>query len=113
MVTSLADDDVRFFFDNQGWSSPPGRLACAERAARAEYVLDTLEDRGIVRVVWVEDLNHKYVCVLDVLDWAGGWRTLAVMSGLATPPGDPYRRVVRVELAVGAMVQLERLHTEG
>lgn len=109
----------RFHQEWSGYSTPPGRAACALDLARAELALRALDDAGIVRVKWETDpapyetdvytdeearakfesgeWRGPFVCSIGTAgsEWAvslGG-----IVLGAADP--DPYERTVEAELA--------------
>lgn len=109
----------RFFLDNAGSATPPGRAACALSDARAEELLDRALSLDVATFEVVDDpepydpgdtvgeeeaerlfdrgeWNGPYGCVLNVGDaHASLW---GIVVGRAAED-DPYLRVVRAELA--------------
>jgi hypothetical protein len=100
-------DRVRFFLEHAGYSTPPGRLACAWRLAEAEA-------RGIQEGLifnhcpewdeWDADVpKPKYVLLCEVWESEAardfGACSLASLGMVGVNSlADPYLRVVRAEL---------------
>ena len=105
----------RFFLDNAGWSTPPGREACAEALAEAEAWLhrQLAHDPPRASVEWLDDPepepsyelgegNAWYGCVVRVGHReASLWSIELLPDDWPHPWRDPagYARVVTAELA--------------
>ena len=55
MITKERRAAFRFFCEQAGYATPPGRAACALELARAEELLEQAVDLGIASVEWVDD----------------------------------------------------------
>jgi hypothetical protein len=109
----------QFFYDNAGWSEPPGREQCARELAAAEVAMD---DRGWRAIVdedpdgpWDDDCDSvgmvergEAVC-LEVILLSDDHKPCAhnVLGSLCniivSSADDPYIRVVTAELASEAL----------
>lgn len=108
----------RFFKDNDGWSSPPGRAACALASARSEQLLETAVDLGVASVSWEYDdepietdddpdyvarqfesnaWTGPYGCVVTINDEHAASLWGIVLDQWGTD--DPYARCVAADLA--------------
>lgn len=52
----------RFFFEHAGYSTPPGKAACALALARAEHVAKDIADAGFE---WLDDFDQPIEDLLD------------------------------------------------
>lgn len=95
----------KFFMENAGYCTPPGRMVCAKHLAQAE---EWAEETGVT-FAW--DWDHyadlaDFDCpVSEVLACAcisPTGEVLASLSGIADPDRN-YRRVIEAELALEAM----------
>jgi hypothetical protein len=107
----------RFFLENGGYSTPPGRAACALESARSEALLTEAIDADVCTVEWHNDPEpdfetrewtgpYAYGCVLEV-----NGEHVASLWGIVLGSRDlqdPYRRVVEAELASEASDELRQ-----
>jgi hypothetical protein len=122
----LNREAIKFFAENAGYCTPPGRMACAKRLADAEAFAENID----LKVTWeaddsltvedlcgdfttpeklAEDLNSGRLECLHarVEDACGG--VLASLGGILIRPDDrDYRRVVEAELKLEAIESLKR-----
>lgn len=122
-MSSVDRKTFRFFLENAGYASPPGRAACALDLARAEVLLQRAVDLGLARVDWTEEEGWSWGDLGDVFnedamrakfdsnEWTGpycaaihlGAERYAASLGMIVlgqwGTGDPYARVVAAELA--------------
>lgn len=117
----------RFFHEHAGYSTPPGRAACALELAKAEELLEEAEGLELARYELVDDplpwdpgdtgttdadfaagtITGPYWARLEVGSYndAGEWECddATSLGGITCGPAgesDPYTRVVRAELAL-------------
>lgn len=109
---------VRFFADNAGYSTPPGRMKCAALLAEAE---SWARDEGLVHVwsfeeypdhSWMDDSERERE---HITEQAGLYRPcpthgidclhaeLLASLGNIVDADETYRRIVNAELALEAM----------
>jgi hypothetical protein len=125
--------DQRFFFDHAGYSYPvgsdpaTGRTACACRLADAEETLLQAMRRANVAMVWehddigaryyrkrpedtpdhrMEGSDWRYTCELAAI--VNGETVLASLGAVLDADAN-YRRVIRAELALECLEQLQEL----
>lgn len=103
--------DEEFFYDNAGYSVPPGREECARRLASAEAVarhrcwrVEWMPEQDI-DLSWCENCEaegHEHEVECAVLLGGNGTTVLASLGNIvdATPQ---YRRVIAAELALQAL----------
>jgi hypothetical protein len=110
----------RFFLENAGYATPPGRAACALELARAEELLEAAEELELARVRWTEDLEpydpgdantpEQAARYFESGEWSGPYgailelegEELTSLWGIAVGPAgtrDPYCRTIAAELA--------------
>lgn len=111
MITNRLREQFRFFHDNAGWSTPPGKAACALSLARAETAAEELgieftwETDDDIDDSWMDERErakpHEWLICRAVL----GDRVLAALCGIVDPDRT-YGRVVEAELAQEAIDEL-------
>jgi len=126
--TKIDREAWRFFLDNAGYGTPPGRVACAAALARVEARAEREEMAGRLRFVWEYDSepvagsfdfgddreNERYlarfgedgdldsmVCALQTRrNDCGQWDTQDSLCGIHILRFEnKYQRVVQAELA--------------
>lgn len=55
MLTKSLQHAYRFFFENDGYATPPGRALCAIKSARVDLLRDKLESQGRISYAWEPD----------------------------------------------------------
>jgi hypothetical protein len=102
----------RFFLENAGYCTPPGRAVCALKYARAEMKARADDSLRVVwepddcpDTSWCEDIGYKItdqttveVCRIESrCGSCGQWETVESLCGIFDAD-DTYRRVVEAEL---------------
>jgi hypothetical protein len=119
----------RFFLENAGYATPPGRAACALELARAEETLEQAEALELGRVRWELDdtpydpgdaeTPEEAARLFDSGEWTGPFGAvlelegehLASVWGIVLGPqelADPYARVMAAELASEQLDELRQ-----
>jgi hypothetical protein len=104
-------DSFRFFFEHDGYVTPPGRAVCAIRTARAELAVRQRDD---IRFRWEPDEcpdlswmsareleREHYVegCIMErKCSTCGAWESVDSLWGI-TDADDTYRRIIEAQLA--------------
>jgi len=113
--TRKLTQDQKFFFEHAGWSYHPltesralGRTRCAVSLAAAEQAFM----RADVSCIWENDTPDRDTEFSDTCEWcsirsADG--AILASLGMITDADANYRRVIRAELALECLEQLEGL----
>ncbi len=126
MIGSERREAFRFFVEQAGYATPPGRAVCALELARAEALLREAVELGAASVEWVEDLepldsdDTVTIAMLDdgslvgpagcIVQVGDAERSLwgIVLIAPSASGDDPYMRVVEAELASELLDELRQ-----
>lgn len=105
----------RFFYDNAGWATPPGKAVCAAALARAEAHIEPLIEAGEYRfeivtdgdpdLSWCDERDLDYierngvwmVVLAKKCPQCGEWQTVDSLGGVIGD--DNYFRVIKAGMA--------------
>lgn len=104
MITPALRRAFRFFLDNAGYCSPPGRAACALSLARAEMAagVEGLAFRWEYDDVPWDGEGEAPSEVLGCIAEDGEGNHLASLWGIGDPD-DGYRRLIEAQLAAESL----------
>jgi hypothetical protein len=116
-------DAFEFFRQNAGWSTPPGKLACAKALAEAEHFAKELglevkwEYEQEDWMVFAGDPEAEYRRNFKSGKWecfhayvkGDGGEILSSLGGIILEAGDAsYKRVIEAELYMEAIGEMKR-----
>lgn len=108
--TMTSREAFKFFLENAGWCTPPGRAVCAIERARDEEKIREKVDTGQWRFRWVHDdtawdadesipvPEEVLGCILEEkCEGCGSWVPRESLWGIGDPD-DAFRRVIETDL---------------
>jgi len=106
----------QFFFQHAGWSTPPGKAACALDVAKAELYAEAQawsvewEWDNDADWSWMDERERKQAHeVYSAILYDADHTAIGSLSGIFDPDNN-YRRCVEADLACEAMRDSERQH---
>lgn len=123
MITAARRRRIKFFADNAGYATPPGRLLCAKSLADAEEAREAAEAEGRLAIRWeadedvdlswadeevlakINDGTYEVLACLVTLE-ADGEAKSAGLCGIIVGANDTYARVVEAELVSELLAEM-------